>query len=438
MSKLLKIVIPAKAGIQKNGGLIPTLRFPEFENAPNWNLSQLGRISDRITKKVGDRKLTTVSITAGQGFVSQAEKFSRDISGKQYKNYIVLRVGEFSYNKGNSKTFPQGAVYRLKEFEEVAAPNAFISFRFKASYVPDFYKGYFDNNYHGRQLLKFITSGARSDGLLNISPDDFFSIMLPTPVNKEEQQKIADCLSSLDELIAAHTQKHKTLQSHKKGLMQNLFPAEDESIPALRFPEFENAGEWEESVLENIARYRRGSFPQPYGLPEWYDDENGMPFIQVFDVSDDMRLKPDTKRKISKLAAKQSVFIEQGTVIITIQGSIGRVAITHYDAYIDRTLLLFQEFLKPIEKIFFAYAIQILFELERLKAPGGIIKTITKEALSSFIVKLPSTSEQQKIADCLSSVDDLITAQAQKIEALKTHKKGLMQQLFPDMNEVST
>jgi len=200
-------------------------------------------------------------------------------------------------------------------------------------------------------------------------------------------------------------------------------------VPGLRFPEF--LGEWEENTLEEVSKYRRGSFPQPYGLPEWYDDENGMPFVQVVDVGNDMKLKPTTKRRISDLACDQSVFIEKGTVIITIQGSIGRVAVTQYNAYIDRTLLLFQRFLKPIDKHFFSYILQNLFYIEKQKAPGGIIKTITKEALSSFTVKLPLITEQQKIADCLSSIDELITAHTQKHEALKTHKKGLMQQLFP-------
>lgn len=212
-------------------------------------------------------------------------------------------------------------------------------------------------------------------------------------------------------------------------------PMKKDLIPALRFPEFLDAGEWEDAPLVNLAKFRRGSFPQPYGLPEWYDEINGMPFIQVFDVGDNLRLKPKTKNKISKLGAEQSVFIAKGTLIITLQGSIGRVAITQYDAYIDRTLLIFEKFFKPTEKLFFAYVIQSLFEIEKEKAPGGIIKTITKEALSDFIVKLPSLAEQQKIADCLTSIDELVTAQAQKVEALKAHKKGLMQQLFPAEGE---
>lgn len=206
-------------------------------------------------------------------------------------------------------------------------------------------------------------------------------------------------------------------------------------IPELRFPEFVNDGEWISDTLINVAKFRRGSFPQPYGLPEWYDDKFGMPFIQVFDVGDDFRLKLKTKSKISKLAAKQSVFISKGTVIITIQGSIGRVAITQYDAYIDRTLLLFEKFYNEINKTFFAYVLFMLFEIEKEKAPGGIIKTITKEVLSDFYINIPKLPEQQKIASCLSSLDEVIAEHSQKLELLKEHKKGLMQNLFPQEGE---
>src|SRR5690554_531874 len=229
--------------------LIPALRFPEFKEDGEWEEKKLGELSTRIVEKDGDRKILTVSISAGVGFVSQAEKFSRDISGRQYSNYICLKEGEFAYNKGNSKRFPQGCIYRLEEFSIAATPNVFLCFRFADEYHTGFFKGYFDNNYHGRQLQKFITSGARMDGLLNISPKDFFSIRLPIPLRNNEQQKIADCLSSLDDLLAAHNEKLELLKGHKKGLMQNLFPQEGERVPKFRFPEFENDGEWEEKKL---------------------------------------------------------------------------------------------------------------------------------------------------------------------------------------------
>ncbi len=142
-------------------------------------------------------------------------------------------------------------------------------------------------------------------------------------------------------------------------------------------------------------------FPQPYGNKAWYDREGAMPFVQVADVASDMQLVEDTKQKISKLAQAMSVFAENGSVLVTLQGSIGRVAITQYGAFVDRTVLIFDKYVKNIDKRFRAYIIKEKFEDETRKAPGGTIKTITKEALSDFELKLPSYGEQGKIADYL-------------------------------------
>lgn len=187
---------------------------------------------------------------------------------------------------------------------------------------------------------------------------------------------------------------------------------------------------WEYFKLSELATFRRGSFPQPYGLDKWYDDENGFPFVQVFDVGDNMKLKNTTKRKISSLAGEQSVFVEIGTIILTIQGSIGRIAITHYDTYIDRTLLIFQTFKLPTDKIFFMYVVHRLFEDEKKRAHGSTIATITKEQLSSFVIPLPPLEEQQKIAEILKTVDAKIEVIDQQITETQELKKGLMQRLL--------
>ena len=283
------------------------------------------------------------------------------------------------------------------------------------------------------ELMNTINFEAKEHKRYYISTYQKLFVYVPKDV--KEQQNIADCLSSTDDLIDAESRKLKVLEKYKKGLMQKLFPAEGKTLPEWRFPEFQDCEEWETVKLEKLALYRRGSFPQPYGLPEWYDEKSGMPFIQVFDVDDNMKLKSNTKNKISELAAQQSVFIPKGTLIITIQGSIGRVAITQYDAYIDRTLLLFEKFFRKIDKTFLAYNLQLLFDIEKQKAPGGIIKTITKQALSEFLTSIPRIEEQEKIAGCLSEVDTMITEQSNKVEQLKAHKKGLMQGLFPSLEE---
>lgn len=207
----------------------------------------------------------------------------------------------------------------------------------------------------------------------------------------------------------------------------------EKKTPELRFKGFTQ--DWEQRQLGDHAVYRRGSFPQPYGNKEWYDGDGAMPFVQVVDVTDRLVLVDDTKQKISKLAQSKSVFVPKGTVVVTLQGSIGRVAITQYDAFVDRTLLIFEDYEKLTDKHFWSYIIQQKFEIEKQKAPGGTIKTITKEALSSFEVLLPEYEEQQKIGSFFKQLDQLITLHQRKYTALSQLKKAYLQNLFPSNGE---
>ena len=203
-------------------------------------------------------------------------------------------------------------------------------------------------------------------------------------------------------------------------------------VPKLRFKD-ENGEDfpaWEEKKLGEVCKYRRGSFPQPYGLEKWYDEENGEPFIQVADVNDNMTLNNNTKRHISKLAEPQSVFVPKGTLIITLQGTIGRVAITNYDAYVDRTLLIVYSIEKILNKEFLKYSIFLLFSIKKQKADGGTIKTVTKDTLSGFSLAIPTLPEQTRIADFFTKLDSYIEQQELEVEKLKEQKKGFMQKIF--------
>lgn len=241
-----------------------------------------------------------------------------------------------------------------------------------------------------------------------------------------EQQKIAEFLESTDEWIENLRKQREFFESFKKGMMQKIFAQE------IRFKDDKGNQfpKWEEKKLGEVAIFRRGSFPQPYGLRKWYDDKNGFPFVQVFDVDENFKLKNNTKRRITNEAKKLSVFVEKGTIVLTIQGSIGRIALTQYDACVDRTLLIFKSFNKPVDKVFFMHIVFLLFEIEKKKAPGGTIKTITKEALSSFKLFIPSLQEQQKIAEFLTSIDKVIESKQQQIDLAESWKKGLMQRMF--------
>ncbi len=414
--------------------LLPKLRFPEFQNDGEWKkkaLNKLGKLVNGLTYSPDDVKdegllvLRSSNIQNGIIVLDDNVYVRSDVKGANLSetNDILICVRNGSKALiGKNALIPTGMA--------LCTHGAFMTvFRSdKSKFVFQLF-----------QTKAYATKVACDLGatINSINASNFLKYEFLVPENPDEQNKIAAFLSSLDEVIIAESQELEVLKEHKRGLLQCLLPVGAETIPKFRFEEFQNRDEWSEDTLLNIASFRRGSFPQPYGLPKWYDDENGMPFIQVFDVGEDFCLKPTTKSRISELAAKQSVFIPKGTLIITLQGSIGRVAITQYDAYIDRTLLLFEEFHIEIDLNFFAYTIFLLFEIEKQKAPGGIIKTITKDVLSSFVVKMPSIEEQKKIASCLTSLDELINVQSQKIEALKHHKKGLLQGLFPNINEIT-
>jgi len=200
------------------------LRFKDDDGRefPEWELKKLGQVFSEVTEKVSNRNLETYSITAGRGFVSQREKFGKDISGKQNANYICLRPFQFSYNKGNSKTYFYGCVYPNLTGEDIAVPNVFISFESKLSIAMNFYAKLFEGHYLDRFLRKLISSSARMDGLLNVSKQDFFKIEIPFPVY-EEQTKIANFLTAIDDKIThAHAQL-EAVKQYKKGLLQQMF-----------------------------------------------------------------------------------------------------------------------------------------------------------------------------------------------------------------------
>ena len=204
---------------------------------------------------------------------------------------------------------------------------------------------------------------------------------------------------------------------------------QNKKIPQIRFKSFEKR--WESYRLSEYSSYRRGSFPQPYGNKEWYGGDNAMPFVQVVDVLENLRLVADTKQKISTLAQPMSVFVPSDSVIVTLQGSIGRVAITQYDAYVDRTILIFEDYIYQTNKEFWAYTIRNKFEIERQKAPGGTIKTITKEALSDFKVSIPNYSEQSSIGSLFRTLDDLLASYKDNLANYQSLKATMLSKMFP-------
>lgn len=311
-------------------------------------------------------------------------------------------IGQIAY-------IPQDSEYK----EYVISQSQFRFTLNKKRVIPEFLVYFFHSN-KGQNIIT-ETKGHTGVPAIAQATTTFKKISIPLPP-LPEQEAITEALSDADAWIESLEQFIAKKRLIKQGAMQELLmPKED----------------WEVKKLGEVADFRRGSFPQPYGLDKWYDNTNGMPFIQVFDVAKNRKLKLDTKSKISALAQPMSVFVPKGTIVLTIQGSIGRIALTQYDAYCDRTLLIFQRIASGLDKFFFLLQVEQIFEMEKEKAPGGTIKTITKEALSDFDISFPkSLTEQTRIATILSDMDAELEALEGQLGKARKVKQGMMQELL--------
>lgn len=226
--------------------LTPKLRFPEFKDCGEWTILELSKLAKLITEKAGNNNYTPMSVTSGKGLVPQKEKFGREIAGGQFRNYYVIKKWNFAYNKSATNLYPEGFITLLKDYDIAAVPNSiFTCFQVNEKIIYPLYLDFlFQNNYHGKWLRKFIEIGARAHGSLSIDSKILFKLPIVFP-SLPEQQKIADCLTSIDEVINATNDKLDALKSYKQGLMQKLFPTKGKSLPELRFPEFKDCGEWE-------------------------------------------------------------------------------------------------------------------------------------------------------------------------------------------------
>ena len=381
-----------------------------------WNTCPLSSIVEEISETVGTRKIETISISAGIGFVNQAEKFGRELSGKQYEKYIVLHKGDFSYNKGNSNIYPQGCIYRLNSRTEAAVPNVFESFRVSVG-NPDYYEQLFLSGFLNRQLYSKINRGVRDNGLLNLKGKDFYSCEVPYPP-LAEQERIAEILIQCDRVIKLKEQKLDELKQLKKEFLRKMFPAKGCDTPEIRFPGF--TGAWEQRKLGEIATFING---RAYSQPELLSSGK----YKVLRVGN---FYTNDSWYYSDLELGEKYYADYGDLLYTWSATfgphiwLGDRVIYHY--HIWKINLSDQ-----LEKQF---AVQLL-EQDRTNIlsskNGSTMVHITKEGMEQKDVIIPpSTKEQQKIGAFFLQLDNLITLHQRELEETKTYKKTLAKLLL--------
>ncbi len=389
-----------------------------------WKSVSLSNISDEITEKVGDREYETLSISAGIGFVNQANKFGKELSGKQYEKYTVLRKNDFSYNKGNSKKYPQGCIYKLNDRDEAAVPNVFESFRLKVG-VPEYYEQVFFFGFLNRQLAAKINHGVRDDGLLNLTGNDFYSCEVPVPP-LPEQQKIAEILSTQDKVIELIRKQIEELQKLKKAYLQKMFPKKGCAYPEIRFKGFTDA--WEQRKLfEEFSKFivPMRDKPKEFG--------GTIPWTRIEDIegkylNGSLSEQYVTEETIRKMNLK---IIPKDSLIVSSSATFGVVAVVTQDLITNQTFIG----LVPNDKETLDYWYVFFHSDEarnymRLQSAGSTIFYISRESFENMPIKVPSKDEMCKIGTYFDNLDNLITLHQRKLEQEQQKKKALMQLLL--------
>ena len=397
---------------QARPALLPKLRFPEFRDADGWTLEAGVSLFDQINDRKPEPGLHVLAITQEHGAIPRHMiDYHVSVTEKSIESYKVVRIGDFIISL---RSFQGGIEY--SRYHGICSP-AYVILRRLGKGSNEYYRHYLKTDRFIRILTKNL-EGLR-DGKM-ISYSQFSELLLPTP-KPTEQQKIAECLSSVDELIAAQARKVDALKAHKKGLMQQLFPREDETQPRLRFPEFQNAGEWKVKAIGNVFKVTRG-------------EVLSMKLVQD-EASDEAPFPVYSSQTINKgLAGYYSEYLYQDAITWTTDGAnAGDVNFRpgkFYCTNVCGVLINTNGCANPcIAALLNSVTRSHVSYVGNPKLMNGVMAKIE--------IPFPSVAEQYRIAKFLSNLDALITAETQKYDAVKTHKKGLMQQLFPSLEHQS-
>ena len=398
---------------------IPKLRFPEFSG--EWEEKKLNKIFYKITKRNTDKKNTNViTNSATEGLISQRDYFDKDIANiEKTDNYFVIQNGDFVYNPRKSSSAPYGPFTQYKLTNDgIVSPLYLCLRKIESAIDSKFLESYFKTACWHQYIYENGSAGARHD---RVSIHDEVLLDMPLKIpSLPEQQKIADFLSTVDSIIASETKILNALQKKKKALMQKLFSQQ------LRFKADDGSEfpEWVEKKLGEVCEYIGGGTPSKKNKDYWNGTIN---WASVKDITS--KYLYETQDKITQLGIESSTtnICEPNTLILITRMSPGKTVISKCMTAINQDLKIVKS---DIEVEFLHLLFQSIQTKIDEKTSGTTVKGISIDSLNKIDVQIPCKEEQQKIADCLSSLDNLIQNQQKIVTTWQQRKKGLLQQMF--------
>lgn len=398
---------------------IPKLRFPEFSG--EWEEKKLSDFMTRLTRKNSNNESSrALTISSVDGLIDQGEFFKKQIASKDTSGYYLLKKGDFAYNKSYSVGYDYGSIKRLDRYEDGVVSTLYICMSLTSDTNSDYLTHYFDSMKWNKSVSEISAEGARNHGLLNIPTEAFFQTKHFLAPSSAEQQKIANFLSNVDSIITAETKILNTLQKKKKALMQKLFTQQ------LRFKSDDGTDfpTWEEKKLGDVCSYIGGGTPSKKNKEYWNGNIN---WASVKDITG--KYLYETQDKISQLGADSSATNICGpdSLLLITRMSPGKTVITKCITAINQDLKIVKS---DINVEFLHLLFQSIQTKIDEKTSGTTVKGISIEGLNQIDIRLPCKAEQQKIADCLSSIDSLIQNQQKVVTTWQQRKKALLQQMF--------
>ena len=395
---------------------VPKLRFKEFSD--KWEEKRLGDIFERITEKNTENNTNVLTISAQYGLISQTEFFNKSVAGKDLSKYYLLKKDDFAYNKSYSNGYPFGAIKKLNKYEKGIVSTLYICFRLKnRSNIVDFFEQFFESKKIDKNIQDIAQEGARNHGLLNINVQDFFDITKYTP-SIQEQEKIANFLSSIDKKISLTEEKLELFREYKKGVMQKIFSQE------LRFKD--NNGndypEWEEKTLGNYINFLTG---YPFNSKKFNEEKRGVPLIRIRNLLD------SNISTYYEGEYENKYIIKREDILIGMDGDFNVVKWKNNGALLNQRIVkVFSKNNLELCNTFLYYILEKPIKNINLKTFSTTVKHLSVKDIEKIIVNLPILKEQEKIANFLSDIDNKIENIEKKLEGLKEFKKGLLQQMF--------
>ena len=343
-------------------------------------------------------------LSAGNGFIMQSEKYSRENAGQSLKKYILLKQGELAYNHGASKTKQFGCCYELTE-PEARIPYVYHCFKINEHEYTPYIAMTLNNAKMDKQLKRLVSSSVRMDGLLNISFEDYMSVTLHLP-SFNEQKRIADFLQKIDERIVAQEKLLASLKKYKRGVTNAIFNRD------LRFTSKETTyPNWEQKYIGDICKIQTGK-----SNTQDETEHGSFPFYVR-----------------SPIVRKSNRYLFDCEAVLTVGDGVGTGKVFHHVTGkfdLHQRVYAMTDFKLVSGKFFYYYFSNFFYDRVMRMTAKTSVDSVRYEMIDRMTILVPCKEEQCQIVRFLDFLEKEVRDAEEKLALLEKLKSGFLQQLF--------